>query len=149
MKIVVTSDSHGRVEILKRIAASEKADLYLDAGDSEREERELPPFLSVRGNRDHLITNRYRIVTAGGMRIFLFHGNRSPLDRDYLARLAKNNDCQIIIHGHTHVPRHAVHDGIHILCPGSVAFPRSLKRTTYAVISLGPEIEVEFKKVRR
>ena len=27
---------------LKRIAASEKADLYLDAGDSEREERELP-----------------------------------------------------------------------------------------------------------
>ena len=78
MKIVVTSDSHGRVEILKRIAASEKADLYLDAGDSEREERELPPFLSVRGNRDHLITNRYRIVTAGGMRIFLFTGTAVP-----------------------------------------------------------------------
>ena len=52
MKIVVTSDCHGRVDILKRIATREKdAYLYLDAGDSEREERELLPFLSVKESR--------------------------------------------------------------------------------------------------
>lgn len=149
MKIVVTSDCHGRVDILKRIATREKdAYLYLDAGDSEREERELLPFLSVKGNRDHLITNRFRIVNAEDTRIFIFHGNRSSLNKEHLASLARNNDCKIIIHGHTHVPYHVEHEGIHILCPGSVAFPRSFKGTTYAVIKLGPKIEVEFKKVK-
>jgi putative phosphoesterase len=149
MFIVVTSDSHGRVEILKRIAAREKgAYLYLDAGDSEREERDLLPFLSVKGNRDHLIRNRYRIVKAGDVRIFIFHGNGSPLNKEHLASLAKNNDCKIIIHGHTHVPYHLEYEGIHLLCPGSVAYPRSFKGTTYAVIKLGSKIEVELKKVK-
>lgn len=149
MKIVVTSDSHGRLETLKRISASEQADLYLDAGDSEREEGELHPFLTVKGNRDFLVETKYRIVDAEGVRIFLFHGDRTPLTRDYLAQLAKNNGCGIIIHGHTHVPYYTVHEGVHILCPGSVTYPRSLKGATYAVLSVGSEIEPEIKKVKR
>ncbi|HEY8395313.1 MAG TPA: YfcE family phosphodiesterase [Bacilli bacterium] len=148
MRIIITSDSHGRLDVLQRIAALEKADLYLDAGDSEREERELFPFLTVKGNRDYLVPNRFRIVDAGEERIFLFHGDRSPLSAVYLAGLARNNNCRIIIHGHTHVPYYTVHDGIHILCPGSVAYPRSLKGTTYAVLNIGSEIEAEIKKVK-
>jgi hypothetical protein len=149
MLIVVTSDSHGRVDILKKIVDREpSADLYLDAGDSERQESELLPFLSVKGNRDHFLTNRYRIATLGNYRIFVFHGDRQQLSKEYLKNLAINNNCQIIIHGHTHVPFHVEVDGIHILCPGSVTYPRSLKGATYALIRLEDKIEVELVKVK-
>lgn len=148
MLIVITSDSHGRSDTLQEIAARHpQADLFLDAGDSECQESEIHPFLSVRGNRDYFLENRYRIEEINGYRIFLFHGDRSILTKEFLIMLARNNNCQILIHGHTHVPYYLCHQGIHLLNPGSVTYPRSLKGATYALLEInGDEVKVEFRK---
>ena len=83
------------------------------------------------------------------MAVFIFHGDRSSLDNEYLANLAKNNNCQFIIHGHTHVPYHVIHQGIHIINPGSITYPRSSKGATYALVNIkGEEVKVEFRKAK-
>ncbi|NLD26236.1 MAG: YfcE family phosphodiesterase [Acholeplasmataceae bacterium] len=149
MLFVITSDSHGRNDTLKAIASRyPQADLFLDAGDSECREDEILPFLSVRGNRDYLIENRYRIEEMNGCRIFLYHGDRSILSKEFLCSVARNNNCQIIIHGHTHVPFYTCYQGIHILNPGSVTFPRSRQGATYALLTIDEAgVKVEFQKV--
>lgn len=137
MKVVVVSDSHHDLKLLKRIAdLHPDADLFLHAGDSCRPESELRPYITVRGNQDYLVKTDYRIVEAGVVKIYLFHGHRSFLSPTTLEAVARNNDCQIIIHGHTHVPYYQVVNGIHILCPGSLAYPRSSRGTTYAIITI-------------
>ncbi len=146
MKIVVASDNHRDLTLLKRIVdLHPNADLFLHAGDSGLDEIELEPFLSVRGNQDFLIKNDYRILDTDLGRIFLFHGHRSFLWPTRLAALAKKNNCQVIIHGHTHVPFYQIVNEIHILCPGSLAYPRSSRGTTYAVITMTNEENIKFE----
>lgn len=118
MEIVCTSDSHGRIDILEKIhSLHPNADLFLDAGDSERSEQELLPFLSVKGNCDYKIDLKYRIVDADNLRIYLFHGDRALLSLDALSGLAKKNNCNMIIHGHTHTPHYSFYNDVHVLCP--------------------------------
>ena len=151
MKIVCTSDSHNRLDVLQRIVEIHpNADMYLDAGDSQRKEFELDPFITVRGNCDYDndVSARYRILIAKDIKIYLFHGDRALLSLDALSNTAKNNGCQMIIHGHTHVPHYSFHEGVHILCPGSVSLPRTRMGRTYALIDIdGNNVDVKITKV--
>lgn len=150
MLIVCTSDIHGQVNLQKQIASLYNADLYLDAGDSEVSSDLLEPFLSVKGNCDHLIENKFRIIDYEGVKIYVIHGDRIFLSKEVLAQIAKNNNCNMIIHGHTHVPYYLNYDGVHILCPGSISYPRSIKGATYALIKIyNKNVEIEFMKVNR
>lgn len=151
MLIVCTSDSHNRIDVLERIKDQyPNADMYLDAGDSQRNEAELDPFITVKGNCDYDndVSARYRILKAGEINIFLFHGDRALLSLDTLAITAKHNKCQMIIHGHTHAPHYSFHNDVHILCPGSVSLPRTRMGRTYALININNGlVDVEIVKV--
>lgn len=151
MLIVCTSDAHNRLDLLEKIHHNHpNANLYLDAGDTERHDFEIEPFISVKGNCDRYITNKYRIVEVEGFRIYIFHGDRSLLSLEALAQTAKKNECNFIIHGHTHVPHYSVYNGVHILCPGSIALPRSRDGTTYALITIhGENLDIQFLKVKQ
>lgn len=151
MLIVCTSDIHNQLEKLQSIQQLyPQADLYLDAGDSERHDFEIEPFISVKGNCDHYIENKFRIVEAEDVKIYITHGDHLMLSKEILSQIAKNNNCDMIIHGHTHVPYYVFYNGVHILCPGSIAYPRSINGATYALIKIHKkEIEVEIVKVKR
>jgi len=151
MVIIVTSDSHGKKDILKSVYEKyPKADYYLDAGDSECYEEEIEPFLTVKGNCDYKIDTRFRIVEAGDLKIFLFHGDRALLSLEALHQRAVQAHCNMIIHGHTHMPHYSFYNGVHIVCPGSVSLPRTRDGRTYAIIKVdGNEVNVEFEKVER
>lgn len=137
MQIIVVSDNHRDYELIEKLSQMyNKADLFLHAGDSCLREEEIYPFITVKGNQDYYITKVYRIIEANGINIFLFHGHTSRLDPIVLSAIARNNNCQIIIHGHTHKPYYQVVEGIHILCPGSLAYPRSSRGKTYAIIDI-------------
>jgi hypothetical protein len=145
MDILVVSDIHRQTDILQvLIKRHPTAKLFLDAGDSERREIDIEPFETVKGNCDFFIKNKYRIVKILTHQIYIFHGNQFLLNFDNLASLAKQNECDIIIHGHTHRPYYAFHNGIHILCPGSPSFPRTIIGATYGIISISEE-EVRIK----
>lgn len=148
-RILVTSDSHRNIEILEELANKHpNCDYYLDAGDSERYDIELLPFLSVKGNMDYHIKTNFRIIDVDdNYKIYLFHGDKYFLSLNTLADLAKKNNCNIIIHGHIHKPYYQFHDGVHIMCPGSVSYPRSSDGATYIVLNIKNNLEVEIHKV--
>ena len=130
MLAVITSDLHGRLEILRRLVIEyPDADLFLDAGDSGRKPAELDPFISVKGNCDIYGFERFRVITFGDERIYLFHGDRADLSDEALYARALRHRCKIIVHGHTHVPRYHCYRGVRIICPGSPAYPaRRIRR---------------------
>ncbi|MCK9470596.1 MAG: YfcE family phosphodiesterase [Bacilli bacterium] len=151
MIIVCTSDSHGRLDILENIKNRHpRADLYIDAGDSERYDFELDPYLTVKGNCDYKIETKYRIFNIEGIKIYVFHGDHTLLSLENLSMIAKKNSCDMIIHGHTHKSHYSFFNGVHILCPGSVALPRTREGCTYALIHIkDKEVEVEIQKVNK
>lgn len=149
MKIIVTSDSHGDVEILKKIALENSdASIFIDAGDSCKRKEEIAPFETVKGNCDLYIKNNYRIYQASSVGIYTTHGHGLFFTNKTLAKLAKDFGCKIAIHGHTHVPEITEIDGIKILCPGSVSIPRSQVGKTYAVINIVDENDIDIKIVK-
>lgn len=150
MLVVCTSDSHGKIDILDRIKEQyPKANLYIDAGDSERYEFELEPFITVKGNCDYKIETKFRTFQIDDIRIYLFHGDRALLSLESLSELAKANNCNMIIHGHTHRSHYSFYNDVHIICPGSVALPRSGQGATFALIKIkGSKVDVEFEKVK-
>jgi len=148
MLAVIISDAHGRIECIRKVYNKHlNADLYIDAGDSERAAFELNPFITVRGNCDLLIDERHRIINFGPHRIYVFHGDNANLSPLALYQRAADCQCNIIIHGHTHVPRYIEYKGIYIICPGSIAFPRNNTKATYALLKGKKEISVEFIQV--
>jgi putative phosphoesterase len=145
MLAVITSDLHGRLDILRAIlSAHTDADLYLDAGDSSRRPAELEPFITVKGNCDLHGSERFRVIEFGSARILLFHGDRADLSDEGLYMLALRHRCEIVIHGHTHVPKYHCFRGVQIICPGSPAFPRGGSKPTYALLRGDPVEKVEF-----
>lgn len=149
MLIVVVSDNHRNLDVLNKIVKKYPlADLYLHAGDSESHDFEIEPFISVRGNCDHYIKVPHRLIDVEGFRIYLFHGHNTNLTADVLSAIAKNHDCNIIIHGHTHAPYYNFYNDVHILCPGSVSSSRSKFGKAYAIIKINNnDINVEIMKV--
>ena len=147
MKIVVCSDTHRDKEFIEKLTTiNSDAKFFIHAGDSELNEWELDPFITVKGNCDYYIKNKYRILDILGVKIFIFHGDHTLLTEDVLLGIVKNNNCDIIIHGHTHIPKYIFKENVHILCPGSIMYPRSSK-ATYAVITIkeNKNILVEIK----
>jgi len=152
MIIICASDSHGHLDKLKKIyQIHPNADLYIDVGDSEKTENEILPFQSVKGNNDYFITNKFRKIEIDeNIKIYITHGDKILLNRDSLLQVAKNNDCNFIIHGHTHIPHYSFYKGVHILCPGALTYSRSTSGPTYAIIKIeNGKIEVEIIKVEK
>lgn len=136
MKIVVIGDSHHNLESIKTIYNINKdADLFLDTGDSQLNESEIFPFISVRGNCDYLISNKERIVQLNGLKIFVTHGHNYLLTKEVLSQIAKINECNMIIHGHTHIPYSIKFDDIFIISPGSISRGRSSYGNTYVTVN--------------
>ena len=150
MKIVVVSDIHRNIETLSIVKnLHPRADLFLDAGDSQLDEIDLLPFLTVKGNCDFFIKNNFRIIQLNGLKIFITHGNKYLLTDEVLSQIAKNNDCNMIIFGHTHVPYSNKVNGVYILNPGSISRGRSSLGNTYAIINFTTyeDLKVEIKKI--
>lgn len=148
MKIIVASDSHYRNEILDEIVEKHKdADLFIHCGDLEDDPIYFPKWIFVRGNNDyfHGFVDQ-RVITAGSHKIFVTHSHRcSFLSRqDCLVNLARQNDCDIVLYGHTHVSDMSWVDGIVLVNPGSTSNSRDGKSPSYAILTLNDEkVEVE------
>ena len=146
-KIIVVSDSHQFTDFIDKLPRMyPDASLFLHAGDSELTSFDLFPFQTVKGNCDYHIDNKYYKTTVNGVGILMFHGDHTYLSEEVLIGMANNASASIIIHGHTHIPYYNYVRGVHILCPGSLAYPR-VSRATYAIITINSkdDIKVEIK----
>lgn len=144
MKAVIVSDSHGRFGGIQEIIEREAPfDVFLHAGDIQGgigriEEWAGCPVYAVKGNCDWSgdFPNEV-MVPFGSHRIFLTHGHRHAVkvEKETIARAAKNLGADIAVHGHSHIPSADERYGVIILCPGSVSEPRQPnRRPTYIVL---------------
>jgi putative phosphoesterase len=90
-------------------------------------------------------------------RILLVHGSPRRIN-EYLyedrpkksvKRILNSLNIDVLGCGHTHLPYHKIVNGTHIVNPGSVGKPKDGDpRACYAIINVGKEIDVEFRKVK-
>ena len=135
MKIVVVSDSHGNVDVLRDIALREgDADIFLHCGDSQVNEAYISPFVSVKGNCDYFMDYPpFRIVDTPYGKIYVEHGNRLfPMGVGTLKELG----CSIYLQGHTHIKKLIKEEDIYFANPGSITKPRDGDLGSYLVIHL-------------
>ena len=159
LRILIMSDSHGRNENVELAIAQVREEtgefqmlIHLgDVGDArEIESLAGVPCYIVRGNTDYdaKLLNA-NVIEAGGHRIFATHGHLYQVDMrlDLLRFAALENDCDIAMYGHTHVPYlEEDPDDITILNPGSISKPRQADhRYTYMVMEIDDEDEVTYE----
>ncbi len=150
MKIGVMSDTHGSLKNTKKaLDFLEECEVILHLGDvlyhgprnplpEDYNPKELASLLKqrddiiyIRGNCDsdvdqmvieHDLTKKMRIINKGSHRILALHGYEE--DENYRIKLAKSNNCDIVITGHTHIKMLEKKDGIILLNPGSSSMPK-------------------------
>lgn len=159
LRILIMSDSHGRNENVELAIAQVREEIgefqmliHLgDVGDArEIESLAGVPCYIVRGNTDYdaKLLN-VNVIEAGGHRIFATHGHLYQVDMrlDLLRFAALENDCDIAMYGHTHVPYlEEDPDDVTILNPGSISKPRQADhRYTYMVMEIDDEDEVTYE----
>ncbi|MBO4622979.1 MAG: metallophosphoesterase [Bacilli bacterium] len=144
MIVVVISDAHGDQGLIRRVAEMEnKADAFIDAGDSCLEAEDIRPFISVKGNCDFSFYPLSRILYFEGWRVYLTHG--AGLSKSSLINIAKSHECSVLIYGHTHKYEDSINNSIYCLNPGSISRPRDGYMGTYMVIEFS-ENDIKIKK---
>jgi putative phosphoesterase len=84
------------------------------------------PFRVVRGNGDFEYTWPLSLLLdRGGVRFHLTH----------IPPMSAPAGCDVVLHGHTHVPRDERIDGVRWLNPGSVSWPRGGSAAGFAWLS--------------
>ena len=166
MKVLIASDIHGSLfytEELQRVIESEKPSIICLLGDflysgprnPVREDynpkavveilnRHAEQIVAVRGNCDSDIDvevlkfplPKHNEVVVNNRRLVLTHGD----DMDLAKLNLKKGD--ILLYGHFHRPQLAWSDGILVLNPGSLTFPKDDYPHTYMVLD---EKEVQLR----
>ena len=140
MRILVVSDSHGDVFGLREaIEAQPKARMIVHLGDGERDMDALSHLfeeikvVQVRGNTDlGVFAPNTCVETVEGKRVYCTHGDRENVKggTDKLKRIARGEKADIVLFGHTHVPKNEYKDGLYIFNPGSI------KQGSYGVVDI-------------
>lgn len=149
MRIVVFSDSHRNHQNVHKLFEQTylSTDLYICLGDCEGDLDNIPylypdkQILSVAGNCDYGSTLPIvDKVTAAGKKIVFTHGHTQLVNFGLgrLKKLAKDNEADLVLFGHTHVRRCDYEDGVYYINPGSLGKPRDGLPPSYAAIDIIP-----------
>ena len=154
-RVLVVSDSHGRNENVERaIEKAGKFDIMIHHGDVGTQYRDVEhmagvPTYIVAGNNDYAreLLDR-NIIEIGGHRIYATHGHRQDVHYgvERLYYLALENDCDIVMYGHTHVPYLDEDDDVTILNPGSLTYPRQEgHEKTFVIMTIEDDDSVSYR----
>lgn len=149
MKILVMSDSHGRRDLVEKcIVQHPDAQVVLFLGDVLADIRNMDQkftnreFYYVKGNCDFgSDVPAELLITLEGTGILLTHGHAHGVKYGLngLIDHARKKGAKIALYGHTHVPYNQYHDGIYVLNPGSLAYPRNYSTPSYGLIEITPK----------
>ena len=142
MKILVFSDSHGRLGHMMDAMERERPRRVFFLGDCHRDGEALRnaypdvPMELVRGNCDWDQAPDELLVEAGGVRFLLTHGHRYYVKSgpDHLARSARAKGAGVVCFGHTHDALNMPNCGVWMLNPGTAGGIHA--RAGYGVIEV-------------
>lgn len=155
MKILVVSDTHRKDANLEKVLEAEgPIDRLIHLGDAEESEGRFLsmadcPVDIVCGNNDYLgDLPKEKEITLGNYNVLLTHGHYYyvSLDTKMLAREARARGFDIVMYGHTHRPRIENKQGLVMLNPGSLSYPRQEGRMpSYIVMEIGEDGTANFE----
>ena len=147
MRIGVISDIHGPLPE-SVFEALEGVDQILCAGDIEVPQtfwdlESIAPTIAVAGNCDIYVRQVLNLPAVASPRLdgVRFHMVHRPEDIKNLAE-----DVQMVVYGHTHIPRDEVFNGMRYLNPGSARLPRrgSVRSCAIMEVEDGSILDVQF-----
>lgn len=151
INLLVVSDSHLHNSVLQSIFDSHPdISTCIHCGDIQDDPSKLQieNLLLVQGNTDIPTLPKELFIDIEGKKILILHGHQQCVEDglDNLISYGKSKKADIICFGHTHHPQTIEKEGLVILNPGSVAFPRGGKVfvPTYAILSLDHDIHIHF-----
>lgn len=126
MKILVLSDSHRAVGLMRTVVRKEKPDMIIHLGDlitdAEKLAEDFPhiPMERVKGNCDEGMYPAEKLFTVEGKKIFICHGDGFGVNSGLLSleMAAKEKGADIALYGHTHIPLYDFDGTLHIMNPG-------------------------------
>ena len=154
MKLLITSDSHGRVSHMQRAVEREQPDRLYHLGDVMRDLERLSlacphvPMDGVSGNCDGIGAGSSCMeVEVEGVRLMLTHGHLYQVKRGLTDLAAQGERLGVdgVLFGHTHqATAYQRPGGLWLINPGSVGGVRA--PATYAVVMVNRgELRVELK----
>ena len=156
MKILIVSDTHGQEKNLEEVLEKESLiDALIHLGDLEGGEDFINTHVScpaylVSGNNDIFCSlPRDREITLGNSKVLLTHGHYYyvSLGVEELRRQAASRDYQVVMFGHTHKPYFETKDGVTILNPGSLSYPRQEgRRPSYMIMEIDEKGEAHYSQ---
>ena len=143
MKILVMSDSHGRLDLMLDAMEQERPQRVFFLGDNYRDGQALAdaypdiPMDLVQGNCDWSAGPDELLVEAGGIRFLLTHGHRyyAKSGTDRLVDAGKQKGAAVVCFGHTHEALNMPERGVWLFNPVSAGGVHS--RPGYGVILVG------------
>lgn len=146
MRLLVVSDTHGRVQTAMNIYKMEQRKAPIDKivhlGDLVTDAKALETRLGaevifVQGNCDGgEACEDYKVLDTEYGRLLLCHGHVENVKFSTLSLLYKAEEmgCCAAFFGHTHAPCFREVDGMYLLNPGSLTLPRGGGAGSYAIV---------------
>lgn len=156
MRVLIVSDTHGRHGGLDRaLQEAGDIDMLIHLGDVEGGECYIDAAADcekhiVRGNNDFFSDlPREEEFNLGKYKVFITHGHAYyvSLDPEYIREEGKARGVDIVMFGHTHRPFFEDDNGIIVLNPGSLSFPRQEGRKgSYMIMEIAEGGELRFEQ---
>jgi len=131
---LVMADTHGhKARIAMALCRfADDVDMILHLGDYSRDAEVIRrmtklPVYAVRGNCDLASTEEAeRLLTVEGVRVLMTHGHRQNVKSSLLSLglYAQEQEANVALFGHTHVPTEEFFGSVLLYNPGSLGEPR-------------------------
>ena len=162
MKILVVSDTHRRDgNLMETIQKEAPFDMLIHLGDAEGSDTMIEEWVGencrlemVLGNNDFFsMLDKEKEVKIGAYRVMLTHGHyySVSLGTERILEEAKSRGVDMVMFGHTHKPLIEKKDGVWLLNPGSLSYPRQEgRKPSYMLMEIGqagePYIQICYVK---
>ena len=161
MKVLVVSDTHRYEDNLEKVIEKEAPfDVFIHLGDIEGREAKIKSMLDIKvavhmveGNNDFFSgLDKEKEISLGKYKAFITHGHLYGVStgQEMLADEAKYRSADIAMYGHTHRPQLTDIDGVTVLNPGSISYPRQMdRRASYSILHVeeDKDIDIQIKYV--
>lgn len=154
MRVLIVSDTHRHNDNYFRVLEREgQLDMVIHCGDAEGSEYLLQeaagcPLHIVMGNNDFFSNlPREEELEIAGKKVLITHGHYYCVSNGY--ELLKDEGLargfDIVMYGHTHRPVVDESDGIVVINPGSLTYPRQEgRRPSYIMMEINKKGDMDF-----
>ncbi len=157
MRLLVISDTHKKLsDVIDLLSGDHRFDAVLHLGDLIKDAEDIEsmfdlPVYYVAGNCDWgaSASVQQRIVEFEGVRIFMTHGHHYRVKHSdgLLRKIAKKENFDVVLYGHSHQASVTYEGNCIIMNPGSISLPRDGKKS-FGVIHIDSTKKIHTNIVR-